>query len=304
MLLDNKIPIWYSLGKIKPELILVSLYSIGIVILDEVVHLSDISVPLAIPTLLGTAISLILGFRISQSYDRWWEARKIWGEIVNDSRSLVRQVQMFVKIPDKEEETLALQRKVAYIQIGFVHVLGDSLRGIDNFDVLYKLLSGEEIDFVMKQTNRPNAILQLHAGQLKNAVEKKWVDSFEMIRIDSTLTRLTDSMGKAERIKTTVFPVMYTLLVEFLLYLFVLLLPLGMTDYFGFWLAPLLVLMSVPFFLLEKTAISLQNPFNNNKTDIPVTRISKTIELNLREMIGEECDLDLTNPEDGSFFIM
>jgi putative membrane protein len=92
-------------------------------------------------------------------------------------------------------------------------------------------------------------------------------------------------------------------IVEFLLYLFVMLLPLGMTDYFGYLVAPLMLLISVPFFLLEKTAIHLQNPFNNNKTDIPVISIAQTIELNLKQMIGKEFEIEEVSKE-GWFYEM
>lgn len=306
MLLDNKIPIRYSLSKIKPELAIVTVYATTIVILHDVIHLDHMSIPIAIPTFLGSAISLILGFRIAQSYDRWWEARKIWGEIVNDSRTIVRQVLTFID-SDKDEEKEAIgqiHEKFAYTQIAFVFALGKSLRGTDPLERAFKNLSNEDIDIISKESNIPNAILKLHAFKLKESINNGWVTGFEVIQIDSTISRLTDSMGKAERIKSTVFPMTYTILVEYLLYLFVLLLPLGMTDYFGYMVAPLLVLISIPFFLLEKTAIHLQNPFNGNKTDTPVTTIAKKIEQNLNQMIGKEFEVDLSNSEDGPFFIM
>lgn len=304
MLLDNKIPIVYSLGKIKPELIVVTLYSIAIVILHDYVHLANMSIPIGIPAMLGTTISLILGFRIAQSYDRWWEARKIWGSIVNDSRTIVRQALTFIHSDEDASATIKMQHQFADTQIAFCFALGKSLRGLDVEDQLNKNLSDSEIHAVMREKNVPNAILKLHAMRLKQAKELGWIDGYETILMDQTITKLTDSMGMTERIKSTVFPVTYTILVEFLLYLFVLLLPLGMTDYFGYMVAPLLIVISVPFFLLEKTAITLQNPFNNNKTDTPVTTIAKTIEMNLNQMIGREFEVDLSNPEDGPFYVM
>jgi putative membrane protein len=303
MLLDNKIPIVYSLGKIKPELAVVTVYSVGIVILDNVMHLGHVSIPMAIPALLGTTISLILGFRIAQSYDRWWEARKIWGAIVNDSRTLVRQVMTFVRSDDSEYDH-KLHVDFANAQIGFCFALAKNLRGLDPLTRLSKNFTESELKAISIESNVPNAILKLHAMRLKSAMDKDMVSGFEVIQIDSTISRLTDHMGMAERIKSTIFPVTYTLLVEFLLYLFVMLLPLGMTDYVGYLMAPLLILISIPFFLLEKTAINLQNPFNNNKTDIPVITISKTIEMNLNQMVGKEFEMERNNPEDGSFYIM
>lgn len=303
MLIANKIPVVYSLSKIKVELIVVSIYATSIVILHDVIHLENMSIPLGIPTLLGTTISLILGFRISQSYDRWWEARKIWGGIVNDSRTLIRQVMTFMNtgIAKKDYE---LQEDFVNAQVGFCFSLGKSLRGLDPLDGLQKNFSEMDLKMISEESNVPNAILKLHALRLRNAIDTEIISGFETIQIDNTISRLTDHMGKVERIKTTVFPVTYAILVEFLLYLFVMLLPLGLTDYFGYLVAPLLVLISIPFFLLEKTAINLQNPFNNNKTDTPVITIAKTIEMNLNQMIGKEFTPDLENPEDGSFYVM
>ncbi len=303
MLIDNKIPIIYSLGKIKVELIVVTIYAVGIVILNDVIHLGHMSIPLGIPTLLGTTISLILGFRISQSYDRWWEARKVWGGIVNDSRTLIRQVMTFVNTGNPEEDH-KIHEDFVNAQIGFCFALAKTLRGLDPLDRLLKNFTESELKAISRESNVPNAILKLHALRLKMAIDRELVSGFETIQIDNTISRLTDHMGKVERIKSTVFPVTYTLLVEFLLYLFVMLLPLGLTDYFGYLMAPLLILISVPFFLLEKTAINLQNPFNNNKTDTPVITISKTIEMNLNQMIGKDFQRDLSNPEDGPFYVM
>jgi len=285
------------MGKIKIELIVVTIYAAGIVFMHDFAHVQNMSIPISIPAILGTTISLILGFRIAQSYDRWWEARKIWGEIVNDSRTLVRQVQTFINDENNPNETKQIQDEFALTQIAFCYALGKSLRKLDPLKRMEERLSQEDIQEISKETNIPNAILRLHAKRLKTAMDKNWVSGFETIQIDSTIRRLTDAMGKAERIKSTVFPVTYTVIVEFLLYLFVMLLPLGMTDYFGYLVAPLMLLISIPFFLLEKTAIHLQNPFNNNKTDIPVTSIAHTIELNLREMIGSENKAPIVSKE-------
>ena len=99
MLLKKNIPIKYIIGKIKTELALVSLYTVGVVILYKVFHFTDLAIPLSIPMIMGTVISLLLAFRSNQAYDRWWEARTIWGAIVNDSRRLARQINTFIHAP-------------------------------------------------------------------------------------------------------------------------------------------------------------------------------------------------------------
>ena len=303
MLRDTNIPVKYLLGKIKPEIIVVSAYAVLIVYFHDFAHIEHMSIPISIPAILGTTISLILGFRINQSYDRWWEARKIWGSIVNDSRTVVRQSLTFVKDENQPEEVKKWQWQLAKNQIIFVFALGRSLRGLKPLMRLDNYLSEEEKEELLKQSNVPNAVLSKQAELLKQAIANNWITGYEVIQVDSTLTALTNSMGMAERIKTTIFPVTYTLIVEFLLYLFVMLLPLGMTDYFGYLVAPLMILITIPFFLLEKTAIHLQSPFNNNKTDIPVNAIAKTIEMNINQMMGRDFTMR-DNSENGPFYIM
>lgn len=92
MLLKKKISIWYFINLIKSQLLLISMFAVAIGILDLLPAFQKISLPLTIPALVGTAVSLLLAFRISQSYERWWEARMIWGAIVNDSRTFIRQI--------------------------------------------------------------------------------------------------------------------------------------------------------------------------------------------------------------------
>ena len=107
------------------------------------------------------------------------------------------------------------------------------------------------------------------------------------MQLDATLLRLTDAMGQAERIKTTVFPVSYRLLVYSFIYLFLMTLSLGLVKTIGLWEIPVLLTLSSSFFLLERTARYLQDPFNNKPTDTPVTAIARTVDANLRQLLGE-----------------
>src|ERR1044072_9350598 len=95
MLLKKNIPFKYIFGKIKVELIVITLYAAFVAVEHTFFDMSSISLPLSVPMIMGTVISLLLGFRSNQAYDRWWEARHIWGGIVNDSRTLARQVISF-----------------------------------------------------------------------------------------------------------------------------------------------------------------------------------------------------------------
>jgi len=150
-----------------------------------------------------------------------------------------------------------------------------------------KYLGSEDLTQVGTHQNIPNAILQLHSKNLKIAKEKGWVNDYQEVQIDSTLSRLCDAMGMCERINNTVFPTTYNLFVLLFLYLFVAILPFGIIDFFGYAEAPIIILIAMPFFLLERTAVHMQDPFKNIPTDTPVTAIAQTIEMNLYQMMEE-----------------
>lgn len=301
MLLNKRIPIGYLLNKIKVELIVVAVYAIAIQVMDEYFHFRGLAIPVSIPALLGTAISLILTFRISQSYDRWWEARKVWGAIVNDSRSLVRQVLTFAADVEGRDPVEKMQKQIAYRQAAWCYALGESLRDFDPHENKQGLLSDADQKEMLQHSNVPNGLLLMHSRDISLLHEQGSINDYQQVEMDSTITRLCDWMGMSERINNTVFPKQYSLLVEFFLYLFVLILPFGLIDHFAMLEAPLTILISVPFFMLEKTALHLQDPFMNKPTDISVTAIASTIEENIRQMLDEKFTKE---PEPDSFYLL
>jgi putative membrane protein len=237
--------------------------------------------PLTIPAFIGTAISILLSFKLSQSYDRWWEARKVWGAIVNDSRSLVTQLQSLTSKGNDEKI-----KKIAFRQIAWCYSLGQSLRELNPTDNLDEFISEEDLKEIKKHNNKPLALLQLNASDIKQLKETNQLDIFSQLQLDNTLVRLCDSQGKAERIKTTVFPVTYRLFLHAIIYLFVVTLAIALrVD--GLFEIPLLVAISSAFFLLEKTATHMQDPFDNRPTDTAMTAIAKTIEINIKQLLKE-----------------
>jgi putative membrane protein len=130
--------------------------------------------------------------------------------------------------------------------------------------------------------------LSLHTQQFKILYEQEAINPYQQVQLDDTLVRLCDSMGRAERIKSTVFPTNYRRLVHFLIYLFLGTLSLSLVETNGLWEIPILVMFAVIFFLVERTARYMQDPFSNLPTDTPVTAIARTIEINLRELLERE----------------
>jgi putative membrane protein len=287
MLLKKKIPLKYVFGKIKIELFIILSYTTMYEVFHH--HFLDIKtdIPIAIPSIIGTIISLLLAFKSNQAYDRWWEARIIWGAITNDSRTLVRQLISFYRAPDFSTDASNFIEKMARRQAAWCHSLGQALRDDDALPSVKNLLSKEEFKYIQKHKHIPNAILILHGKDLKRALENDKINTYQQIEIDKTITRLCDSMGKCERIKSTIFPTTYSFYIHMTIYLFIMLLPFGLTPLLGWFSIPLITIIAVAFFLIEKMAIHLQDPFENKPTDTPVTTISNNIEKNLMQMVNE-----------------
>lgn len=284
MLLKKNIPVGYVFGKIKYEIAIITLYAIIIALLYQNYHLTRISIPISVPTILGTVISLLLGFRSNQAYDRWWEARHIWGAIVNDSRTLARQITTFIPSGDESERAKAFAHRFIQRQIGWCYSLGRHLRKQDAADGLENYLDKEEYESISRIDNIPSALCDQMGRDLQFALEEGWINRFQQVELDRTITRLTEAMGKCERIKNTVFPSTYSLYIHIALMLFIVLLPFGVIEYFGIFEVPLVVAISACFLLIEKMAIHLQDPFENKPTDTPMTTIAQNIEKNLLQL--------------------
>ncbi len=282
MLINTRIPLSYILGSIKWEIVIVTLIGIAAYFLQAPIKDNIPDIPLGIPAFLGTSISVIISFKLSQSYDRWWEARKIWGSIVNDSRTLVLQLQSFL-VRGSDEEI----KKIGFRHIAFCFSLGQSLRGQTGVDNLDRYLTPEDLAVISKHQNKPLAVLQLnahHIGDLRNAGK---MDIRSHIHISNTLANFSNAMGMAERIKNTVFPVTYRRFLRFFIYVFVITLSVSLAESIAYFEILVLLLVSCSFFLLEKSATLLQDPFANKPTDTPVSSISTTIEINIKQLLNE-----------------
>lgn len=296
MLVDKRVPLKYLFNLVKYEMLIVFILSLGIHFTTE--HIYDYlpEMPLTIATFLGTAISVLLSFKMSQSYDRWWEARKIWGAIVNDSRSLVLQLQAFVKDSNEDIKT------IGYRQIAWCYCLGQSLRGLKPMENCEAFLYPDDSKKVEKHKNRALGILQLNVDHISRLRKENKLSDFEHIQLNNTCVRFSDSMGAAERINSTVFPTTYRMFLHFTIYLFVIILSIALKGVTLLYELPLLMLLSLVFFMLEKTAYYLQDPFRNRPSDISVTAIARNIEINIRQLLHEE---DVPDPiTKDEFYIM
>lgn len=290
MLLNKGIPLSYILNNVKYDLLYALGVSLSVHLISETYKELLPEIPLSIPAFIGTSISILLSFKISQSYERWWEARKIWGSIVNDSRTFVIQLNSFI---EKDNEIII--KKIAFRQIAWCYCLGQSLRGLDPIENLDNFISADEIEEIKQHNNKSLAILSFHSKDIKELKEQNKLDIFSQIQIDKTLLRLCESQGKSERIKTTVFPVTYRLFLHGIIYLFVVILSLSFRNILWYFEIPLFIFILAPFFLLEKSATHMQDPFENRETDTAMTAIARTIEINIKQLL-KETDIPKTHP--------
>ena len=281
MILNSRIPFKYWFHKVKWDLLLVTVFSVSIFFFKTYIYVPNI--PLSIGTFLGTAIALLLSFKLAQSYDRWWEARKIWGAIVNDSRSLVMQIKHFTDTENKQ-----VIRTIAYRQIAWCYALSRQLRNQDPLSRVAEFLSDVEMEALQQEPHISMALLDFHTGDILALQRSGQLNDFQQVHVDGTLVRLTASMGMAERIKNTIFPKTYRVVLHMFIYIFLVLLSLSLTK-IGYYIEiPLLIVIALPFFLLEKIAFTIQDPFENKPTDISTTQISQTIERNIKQLLEEE----------------
>ncbi|GAB3702241.1 bestrophin family ion channel [Spirosoma flavus] len=280
MLLNNKISITFFIQNILRQALLIFLYANLIVFLKLFSPWAPV-IPISIAAILGTCIALLLAFRTNQAYDRWWEARIAWGAIVNDSRSFIRQLQMFLANgPNKA----SLVHTFVERQCAWCFVLGDTLRRQDVTDRLREFLPLTDQQRLADATNKPNAILLDHGLAIRQLFESHQLTDYQMVQLSTNLNSLTDSMGRCERIKRTVFPRTYAFNMQVFIYLFATILPFCLDPVHYLLDVPLVTILSSAFILIEKSALQLQDPFEGKPTDTPITTIAQTIEIDLKSM--------------------
>lgn len=283
---------------------------------------------LAIPwvpvALLGTATAFISGFKNTQTYNRTWEARQVYGAIINSSRAFGIMVKDFIRSEDKILEK-QLHQEVIYRHFAWLTALRFQLREIKSWEnvktksynreylqyynvpewegslneELAGFLSEEELQYILSTKNRATQIISSQSSQLKKLNEENKISDYNYVALENQLKELYDQQGKCERLKNFPYPRQFSSINLYFTNALCLLMPLGfigefskMTEKFGdniIWLAiPFSVLLGWVFLVLEQIGESTENPFEGNANDIPITQISRNIEIDLREMLGEK----------------
>lgn len=236
--------------------------------------------------LIGLTLSIFLGFRNNACYDRWWEGRRLWGHLLAHSRDLARQT--IILLPSGDQAAKERERLIR-LNIVLVEDLVRHLRYGDRLgDNVETLLSNEERARLLRASNAPNYILQLMGDCLAGLSAKGYVTDIEFSILDRTISGMNEVIAGCERLRNTPVPFGYTLLLHRTAYLFCFLLPFGLANMLGP-ITPLAAgIIAYTFFGLDALGDELEMPFGTMPNDLPIAAIAKSIEITLREALGEE----------------
>ncbi len=321
------------------------------VILYEVFNLKWLHLPWLPIALIGTAVAFVVGFQNNASYGRIWEARKIWGGIVNASRSWGILVNDYITNDFAEEkateaEIKPIKKELIYRHFAWLTSLRYAMRapkpwehflkyktnriwnemaGIHEFtytleEVLEPYVSKNDFDYILSKTNKATHTISLQSKQLKALKKRGLIEDFRHMEMENMLVEFFTLQGKSERIKNFPYPRQFATLNHNFVWLFLLLLPFGIMNEFDaigiklvenypfigahfVWLTvPFSVIVSWVFHTMERIGRIGENPFEGTANDVPITTMSRGIEIDLREMLDEPAE-SIPKPIEAKFDI-
>lgn len=294
--------------------------SIFPVVLYQIIGLKWLAIPWTVVALLGTATAFLVGFKNTQTYNRTWEARQIWGAILNSSRFFGTMSRDFINNP-------GITKELVYRHFAWLTALRYAMRDSRVWETsgnayneeykeyyiipeketpleteLEKYLSAAELKYILTTKNKATQIMSLQSKTIKGLFTNKEIDSNQYVEMQRMVKDFYDQQGKSERIKNFPYPRQFATINSFFIKLFCILLPFGMLKEFDkinetmnglmkgnmVWLViPFSVLISWVYTSLEQVGESTENPFEGSANDVPISQMSRTIEIDMREMLGE-----------------
>lgn len=291
-----------ALSRTWPRLLLTTFLSVLVTLLYTRYDYFHFDLTVTPFSLIGLALGIFLGFRNNTSYDRFWEGRKLWGRLVNASRSLTRQVLTLIgprQPAAPPAELAAVRQRLVYRTIAYVHALRLHLRDQRAMDDLAPLLGGDELRALEIELNRPIALLQGYGDQLRALWDSGWVDTMHLPVLEASLTDLADIQGGCERIKSTPIPFSYTVLIHRIVAVYCVGLPFGIVSTVGNFTPLVVMMVAYAFFGLDTVGDEIEDPFGEDPNDLPLSALSRMIEVNLRQRLGETDLPPLHKPVDG-----
>lgn len=280
-----------ALERIRWRLLTVVSLSGALTLFD---HLGEakLGLPIVPFTLVGVPLGIYLGFRNAASYDRFWEGRKLWGLLVNTSRSFGRQVVTLVgHTADPQDgavhsEVVRLQQDLLKRIIAFSHALRQQLRGGAELERLGEFLDAGERTLMQRDPNPANAILTSVAEKLAGAQRRGWLHVYHHALMEETLSKFSDIQGGCERIRNTPVPFSYSVVIHRLVGVYCFALPFALFEVMGFLTPVVTSLVAYAFLGIDAVGDELEDPFGTDPNDLPLNAICRTIERDVKARMG------------------
>ncbi len=272
-------------GSIVPQIapkvgaiVLVAVAAVGLQLLKPHWFQGGTSTPF---TLVGLSLSIFLSFRNTACYDRWWEGRKLWGQLIVEARSLARMtIALFPDAGDAELRSRLLRRG-----IGFAYALEARLRGRDEAAAARPFVPASELA-VLARGNAPQALLAGVSGDLAEARRRGAIGDAIHGRLEERLTEMAGVQAGCERIRSAPVPFAYTLLLHRTAYAFCLLLPFGLVSALGWWTPLTSAMVAYTLFGLDTLGDELEQPFEPHQNGLPLKAMARIIEIDLLTALG------------------
>jgi putative membrane protein len=259
-----------------PLMIFIGTYSAGIAFLEieywelsQDSHVKNISI---MHGMLGFVISLLLVFRTNTAYDRWWEGRKIWGSLVNNSRNLALKLSAILT----EESDRAFFRKIIP---SYAAILNKHLKDEETSRQLF-----EDV-IIEHHKHRPNQIAKILFQKINDLYNSKKITGDQLIILNHEIQSLTDICGACERIKNTPIPYSYSSFLKKFIFFYVMTLPFGYVFNLGYYVIPVVVFIFYVLASLELIAEEIEDPFGNDANDLPTKKIAENIKRHVEELL-------------------
>ncbi|MEX3965942.1 bestrophin family protein [Paraburkholderia sp. EG286B] len=284
------------LPQLLPRLFIVLVLSIIAVAAHD--HILKLTVNLStVPfSLIGIALAVFLGFRNSASYDRYWEGRKLWGQMLNETRSLVRQA-LTLPRSDDEAATRERARELMSLLAALPHALRHQLRNTDPRADLEPRLPPALLARVMASRYRPATLMLCASEWVQRETREGRLDGYAVLAFEHNLNGISDVIGGCERIVSTPLPFAYTVMIHRTVYFFCAMLPFGLVDSIGGLTPIFAVFVAYAFMAHEAIASQLEDPFGTEDNDLALNLMSAGIEVALHDLMGEPTALPARAPE-------
>jgi len=280
---------------VRGELVFSVLVS-GMIYLLHKQRVTAITLPFSISAILGSALAIFIAFRNNSAYSRWWEARTLWGGIINSSRVLARLIITFADSHSHQtnynkERSEQFKKEIIYKLIAWVHALRLHLRKQDSWSEIKPYLTKQEFEQLLPSHNKPNIIQLLIGKKIYEAMANNTLGGFDSFQMEGQLLALANYQSGCERIKNTPLLRQYDFFTRLFLYTFIILLPFTLIGDFDklnidYLMIPVSVVISLVFAIIGKVGEVNEDPFENRITDVPLTSMCNTVERDLMEMSG------------------